>query len=85
MEQWLTDMFKAIDARDAGGFLAFLDDDSTFVFANAEPVHGRDAIREMFKGFNATIGGMAHTLHESWREGDVVIVHIVEPEEGGTQ
>jgi ketosteroid isomerase-like protein len=67
-------IFADIDAFDPDRFVAHLTPDAVFRFGNAEPVVGRQAIREAVAGFFATIDGMRHHVRNTWPIGDTVIV-----------
>ncbi len=71
----LTDLFAAIDRGDAEAFAAFLSADARFRFGNAEPIHGRAAIRDAVAGFFGAIAGAQHTLEDSWDTGNAVVCH----------
>jgi uncharacterized protein (TIGR02246 family) len=70
---WLKTLFTALDTFDAKTFASFLTDDATFVFANAEPVHGRAAIQDCVAGFFASIKEIRHDLLDCWILPDTVI------------
>lgn len=59
-------LFETIDAMDADGFAAAFTPDGSFRFGNAEPVVGREAVRDAVAGFFATIGGLSHRLTGVW-------------------
>ncbi len=62
-----SELFGAVDARDAAAFAAFLAADGEFRFGNAPPVVGRDAVRDAVAGFFAAIGGCRHRLLRTWQ------------------
>ena len=68
--------FADIDAFDPDKFVAHLTPDARFRFANADPVTGREAIREAVAGFFSTIDGLTHHIKNVWEFGDTVIVQI---------
>ncbi|GAB4460594.1 MAG: hypothetical protein OHK0029_24860 [Armatimonadaceae bacterium] len=70
---WLDALFASIDAKDTDTFASFLADDSVFVFGNAEPVHGRQAIHQMVEGFLQSIAGIEHHIIEGWEHPASVI------------
>jgi len=74
-EHWLPQLFASIDARDAAAFCEFLSEDAVFRYGNAEPVHGRDAIRTHVEGFFQAIAGLSHQVERHWTEPDAVICH----------
>ena len=67
------DLFAAIDAADADGFLQFLTPDARFRFGSAPVVEGHDAIREAVGGFFGSIAGLSHTVTRTVAEGSTVI------------
>jgi ketosteroid isomerase-like protein len=68
--------FADIDSFDADKFVAHLTPDVTFRFGNADPVTGREAVREAVAGFFSTIDGLTHHIRSTWEVGDTVIVQI---------
>ena len=76
MSRNLHAIFADIDAFDPDKFVAHLTPDARFRFANADPVTGREAIREAVAGFFSTIDGLTHHIKNVWEFGDTVIVQI---------
>lgn len=72
---WIIELFKVVDACDAGGFVNFLTHDATLVFANAQPLKGKREIRNVIRGFFSSIKGLNHKILEAWRVDDTVILH----------
>ncbi len=70
---WLTTLFQALDTFDADTFVSFLTDDAVFVFANAEPVRGKPAVRATVAHFFTTIRAIRHDLIETWTLPETVI------------
>jgi ketosteroid isomerase-like protein len=68
--------FADIDAFDPDKFVAHLTPDASFRFANAEPVIGREAIKEAVAGFFSSIDGLTHHIKNVWEVGDTVITQI---------
>jgi ketosteroid isomerase-like protein len=66
-------LFADIDSMEPDRFAAYLAEDVTFRFGNAEPVHGRDAVRDVWAGFCATVDGVRHDLVDQWESGDATI------------
>ena len=73
--QWLTDLFMAIDNRDARAFQSFLTEDTVFRFGNAEAIHGRANAEAAVAGFFSSIAGLKHDVRGIWETGDAVISH----------
>jgi len=84
---WVQTLFRALDAFDADTFASFLTDDATFVFANAEPVRGRQTIRDYVAQFFTSIAAIRHDLIETWTVPDAVISRgtVIYTRHGGTQ
>ena len=74
---WIHDLFQTIDTNDTAALASFLTHDATFVFANAEPVKGKGAIRETVAAFLASIKAIRHDVLETWEHPDAVICHGV--------
>jgi len=70
---FVEDLYQSIDAMDAQAFTGFLTDGASFRFANAEPVVGKDNVREAVGGFFSMIAGLSHRLDNVWAEGDDLI------------
>ena len=51
---------------DAEGFAAAFAPDGSFRFGNAEPVAGREGVRDAVAGFFSTIGGLRHRVTGVW-------------------
>jgi limonene-1,2-epoxide hydrolase len=61
-QNWLNDLFTAIDAKDTAAFLTFLTDDALFRFGSAPGVRGAEAIGAAVSGFFQSIGSSRHRL-----------------------
>jgi ketosteroid isomerase-like protein len=70
---WISDLFAAIDHKDAYTFASYLAEDATFQFGNAPPIHGREPIREGVARFFSSIHALQHTLHTTWSPPETVI------------
>ena len=69
----LSDLFRAIDAKDARGFLDFLTPDATFRYANAPAVTGRDGIEGAVEGFFVSIRALSHRVLATWADTDSLV------------
>jgi len=67
------DLFADIDSMEPDRFAAHLADDVSFRFCNAEAVHGRDAVRDVWAGFCETVDGVSHEIVEQFESGDATI------------
>ena len=66
-------LFADIDSMEPDRFAAHLADDVSFRFGNADTVHGRDAVRDVWAGFCETVDGVRHEIVEQFESGDAVI------------
>jgi hypothetical protein len=67
------DLFADIDSMEPDRFAAHLANDVSFRFGNAEPVHGRDNVRDAWASFCETVDGVSHELVEQFEAGNAVI------------
>lgn len=67
------DLFADIDSMQPDRFAAHLADDVRFRFGNADPVHGRDAVRDVWAGFCETVDGVSHEIVEQFESGNATI------------
>ncbi len=74
LEQWVADLFTAIDKMDANGFVEYFTPDGAFVFGNAPPVEGKEAIEKAVSDFFQAIKGLSHQITGSWQVDDVIVV-----------
>ena len=66
-------LFADIDSMEPDRFAAHLADDVSFRFGNADTVHGREAVRDVWAGFCETVGGVSHEVVEQFESGEAVI------------
>ena len=72
---WIRELFQTIDSKDSVGFVSFLADDASFVFANTEPVRGKEAIREAVANFLSSIKAIRHDILTTLEQPDTVMCH----------
>ena len=72
-QEWAYELFKTIDSMDAGKFSGFFTENARFRFGNAEPVTGRDNIKEMVAGFYSSINALSHDVTEMVEQGDRLV------------
>ncbi len=56
------------------GFALFLADDAAFQFGNAQPVRGKQNVRDAVAAFFSSIKGIGHKLLGTWQVDDLVFV-----------
>ncbi len=74
-EDRLKSLFASIDDKDLDAFLAFLSENATFRFGNAEPVKGKACVRDVVQAFFASIKALHHDVRESWDVGNTLVSH----------
>jgi hypothetical protein len=67
-------LFADIDSMDSDRFARHLSEDVVMRFGNADPVEGRDAVRDAWAGFCAELRGVRHAVVEKWDAGPATIV-----------
>jgi limonene-1,2-epoxide hydrolase len=68
------ELFADIDSMDPERFAAHLAEDVTMRFGNAEPIHGREAVRDAWASFCQDLSGVEHELVEQWATDSATIV-----------
>jgi len=76
MSRDVTQTFADIDALDPDKFVAHLTDDVVFRFGNADPIRGRESVKEAVAGFFAGIDGMTHHIKKVYDVDDTTVVNI---------
>ena len=66
MSQWIERVYRAVDSKDIEGYVQFFTEDCSFRFANAEPVKGKDGIRQALGQFFPAIKGLRHDNVATW-------------------
>jgi ketosteroid isomerase-like protein len=70
----VADVFKAVDSKDASGFVSHLTPDGVFRYANAPPVTGHDAVRQAVAQFFDAVASLRHEILQTWVQGEMVFV-----------
>ena len=74
----VTRVFETIDEMKADEYASYFAEDASFRFGNAEPIVGRQTIRNAMVVFFATIKGLRHEVvgvwKGEWEQGDVYSV-----------
>ncbi len=72
--EWVDDMYTAVDARDVERFMARLDPEAWIRFGNADPVIGHDAIRAAFSEYFDSVAALSHALTGRWHQDDAILL-----------
>lgn len=67
-------LFADIDSMEPERFVAHLAEDVTMRFGNAEPIVGRDAVRDAWAVFCKELKGVRHELVDRWNVDETTIV-----------
>ena len=73
---YASEVYEAVDSKDERRLARFLTENCTFVYANSEPVIGRENIAESSKNFLALIAGIKHQLLDVWAFDDVIVSRL---------
>jgi hypothetical protein len=91
LDQWVVDLFGAIDSMNAPAFAKAFAEDGTFRFGNSEPTVGRAQVEQSVSGFFSMIRGLSHEItgvwSGSWEGGEVTSVEaeVTYTRQDGTQ
>ena len=67
------DLFADIDSMEPDRFAAHLAENVRFRFGNAEPIHGREAVRDTWAAFCEGVDGVRHDQVGFWEVGEASI------------
>jgi ketosteroid isomerase-like protein len=74
--EYASEVYEAVDSRDERRLAPFLSETCTFVYANSQPVIGRENIAEGSKQFMSLIAGIKHQLLDVWAFDDVIVSRL---------
>lgn len=66
--QFILDMYHAIDAKSSTGMCEFLTEDAMFRFANLPAVEGKSNIIAFLDGFFGSLKAIRHSDIETWHD-----------------
>ena len=70
---WFRDYYRHIDAMETDAYMAMFAEDARMIFANADPLEGREAIQDALTGLLGSVAGIRHVIHDLWQiEEDLV-------------
>ena len=72
-QTWLRNYYRHIDAMDTDAYMAMFTEDARMIFANGDPLEGRDAIRQALTGLLGSVDGIRHILHDTWQVEDDLV------------
>jgi len=76
--EWVRDLYaRAVDHKDAAGFAAAFTPDAWLRFGNAEPLVGREAIREAIAQFFTAFVALRHESAGIFYDGDTLVSEAV--------
>lgn len=68
----VTDVFKAVDSKDASAFVTHLTPDAVFRYANNPAVTGQEAIRQSVAQFFDAVKALHHDVSRTWVQDEMV-------------
>jgi hypothetical protein len=71
----ISELFSAIDSKDATKFASFLAEGCVLRFGNLPEVRGVTEIRNFVSGFFDSIDSLSHRIEESWSVPDGLVCH----------
>ena len=74
-QDWLPNLFSAIDNKDTSAFTSFLTEDCAFRFGNLPTVQGKTHIGEFVSGFFDSLKSLSHEVIEQWNIPTGTICH----------
>ena len=74
--EFTRELFRRVDALDAGPYARLFAPEARLSFANNPPLTGPDEIERGMRGFFATIAGVRHTIVDEWQVEGTVIVEL---------
>ncbi|OMH33875.1 nuclear transport factor 2 family protein [Motiliproteus sp. MSK22-1] len=72
-QEYINKLYRIVDDKNANALSGFLADNVRFVFANADPITGKEAVIAANEGFFASISSMSHTIENVWAAGEDLI------------
>ncbi len=66
MDQWVVDLFAAIDSMDASTIAKTFAEDGSFHFGNKEPAVGREQVEQSLSELFSMLGGLSHEITGIW-------------------
>ena len=73
---YASEVYDAVDSKDEQRLARFLTENCTFVYANSDPVVGRENVAESSKNFMALIADIKHQLLDVWAFDDVIVSRL---------
>jgi ketosteroid isomerase-like protein len=73
---YASEVYEVVDSKDEQQLASFLSENCTFVYADSEPVIGRNNIAASSRNFMTLIAGIRHQLLDVWAIGDVIVSRL---------
>lgn len=72
-KQWLEELARVIDSKDAVKFASYISENGIFKFGNSEAVKGRKQIEDYVAAFFSIIKSSSHKVVNCWEQNGNVI------------
>jgi ketosteroid isomerase-like protein len=73
---WVKHLFTIVDHGTPEELAQYFADDGVLRFGNAEPVVGRENIREASRQFRLSLAGLEHEVLSAWRFDDTIMTEL---------
>ena len=73
---WVKKLFAIVDHGTPEELAQYFADDGVLRFGNADPVVGREDIRETSRQFRQSLAGLAHEVLSAWRFEDTIMTEL---------
>jgi ketosteroid isomerase-like protein len=73
---WVKNLFAIVDNGTPEELAQYFADDGVLRFGNAEPVVGRENIREASRQFRLSLAGLEHEVLSAWRFDDTIMTEL---------
>jgi ketosteroid isomerase-like protein len=69
----ISQLFEAIDAKDADAFASFLTETAVFRYGSQQAVQGKEAIRGYVSAFFGSVEALRHQVIDTWEREDSMV------------
>jgi len=73
---WVKNLFAIVDHGTPEELAQYFADDGILRFGNADPVVGRENIRETSRQFRRSLAGLEHEVLSAWRFEDTIMTEL---------
>jgi len=74
---WVKNLFAIVDNGTPEELAQYFAEDGVLRFGNAEPVQGRDNVREASRQFRQSLAGLQHEVLSAWRFDNTIMTELL--------